>query len=64
MKRLFVHQVLNRHYVGPDHTPDIAQWDYAVDKVVNSIVPAAGDVLTRDRCDMYCIDEDWTVTIT
>ena len=64
MKRLFLTARLNPKYVGPDHTPDLDKHVYDVAKVIDSTVPAVGDVLTREAVDAFCNSELWTVTIT
>ena len=64
MKKLFVSQVFNPEYVGPDHTPDIDVHRYQVDKVLNSVTPQVYDYFTVAELQVFCDSDAWEVTVT
>ncbi len=63
MKKLFVHQRLSEGYLGPKYTPEMDQYVYQVDKVINSTHPNVMQRLTKAELNTFCESEEWTVYI-
>ena len=64
MQRVFVQQVLNPEYIGPGISDDVDRDVYKVTKVINSITPVIGELLSCEDCAFLCSHEDCEVTIT
>ena len=62
MKTLKVDQVYDGY--DTDTNPPRLKHKYKVTKVTNSTTPCILDHLTIDQLNVYCISEDWEVTIT
>ena len=63
MKNLYVQQVFNLEYSGPEHTPELDKYNYKVTRVVDATEPTVTEILTKDQVDALCNNPDWRVTI-
>ncbi len=59
MKMLFL---IQRH--AKDATAEKLTYEYLVTKVINSILPPIGTVLSEAKCADYCNTDTWKVTIS
>ena len=62
MKKLTVTQCLNPKFFG-DNTPDEPKHEYKITQVINSTIPHIFDVVSESELNIYCEDDEWTVTV-